>query len=440
MKKLTCPACGADLIEDAAETITEHEHGSITVDAFFAYVCSKKCGHFEHVPESGNFPQAIAQQGDDRLLLLYPNNQGRIYVAGENMLYPPKDYDAHLKFGYWDPYKGNHDIQSLVKNARYFEDIDLEPLNLFEFATSELSQDAFLCWFLQWAHRAFRFTNEPLHQTALQFIDAIFKKHDYEGAPFIEEIKIERQFQSLDILVLINKEYAILIEDKTYTSDHSNQLIRYRELVEEFFTRYDQLPIYYKIADQSHYLSCNKAGYKPFTRHDMLPILKEGIQSGVTNHIFLDYTKHLEQLDQKYKTFRTKPVDTWGKFDWHGFYQQLQQEINGGWGYVSNSRGGFQGFWWTPDPDQRYYIQLEETQLCIKIKSTDGEDRRALRTQAVADILNRPHLNELQFKKPVKFGLGKTMTIAKKASYIQADSHGLVDIAATIAFLKNLVI
>ena len=50
------------------------------------------------------------------------------------------------------------------------------PPNLFDYATKELSQDAVICWLIDWAGRE---TNgdpedEELRQCGLAFVDALF--------------------------------------------------------------------------------------------------------------------------------------------------------------------------------------------------------------------------------------------------------------------------
>ncbi|EEK74634.1 hypothetical protein bcere0007_8460 [Bacillus mycoides] len=47
----------------------------------------------------------------------------------------------------------------------------------------------------------------------------------------INEIKSTKQFKGLDLIIEISENKAILIEDKTYTKEHSNQLKRYYEEV-----------------------------------------------------------------------------------------------------------------------------------------------------------------------------------------------------------------
>ncbi|GAA3328735.1 hypothetical protein GCM10020331_073910 [Ectobacillus funiculus] len=98
-----------------------------------------------------------------------------------------------------------------------------KPNLFFQYATSELSQDAFLCWLLEWADPQYSETDVQLHNLGKRFVEAIFSKHQQPRVR-IESINIRRQLDGLDILAVINDGFAILIEDKTYTSDHSGQL------------------------------------------------------------------------------------------------------------------------------------------------------------------------------------------------------------------------
>ena len=374
MNSMVCPRCGANLVEDAWENLQENEDGGITVDAFPAYVCQDKCGYMKQIEV---LPTAIAQQGDNRLLLLYPDEQGRILDLRDRVIWPPMHYPSLLARGYWDEYTGNHDIKTLLEHARDSRAEYLEEPNLFEFATSELSQDAFLCWLMTWSQQEYRSLDRALHEAAVDFISVIFNAHTIP-VPTILSIDITRQFKSLDILAVVNDKYAILIEDKTYTKDHSNQLIRYREAVKEAYPHLIQLPVYYKIADQSHYRSPERAGYIPFKRKMMLEVLERGIKNGVQNTIFVDYHRHLQQLEKQVSSFWTTPIVTWNSFAWQGFYQELQKELDGNWGYVPNPAGGFWAFWWGSASNPYYYL-LEQQRLCVKIEAAEGENRRELR-------------------------------------------------------------
>lgn len=433
MNAMVCPRCGADLVEDAGEYLHEKEDGGFIVDGFSIYVCQNKCGYMKQMEV---LPTVIAQRSKDELLLLYPNNQGRILDIYNSLIFPPMHVDALLAKGYWEDYTGNHDIQSLVEKARDSSAGYLDTPNLFQFATSELSQDAFLCWFMSWSQQEYQSLDRELHEASVDFMTAIFNAHSLPG-PIIESIKITKQFQSLDILAEVNSKFAILIEDKTYTKDHTNQLCRYRKAVKEAYPYHVQLPVYFKIADQSHYRSPERAGYIPFKRKEMLNILERGIQNGVKNTIFVDYYKHLLQLENELSSFWTNPVISWNPFAWQGFYQELQKEIEGDWGYVPNKAGGFWAFWWGSAFNPHYYLQLEQERLCVKIVAEDGENRVELRNRVLEEIRIDSEARGLSLQKPSKMGNGKTMTIAKRMKYIQTKEDGTVDIKRTIEELKK---
>jgi hypothetical protein len=49
--------------------------------------------------------------------------------------------------------------------------------NLFSHATKELSQDAFLCWLLDWANKAYAQTDPQMHRAGRMFLNALLAKH-----------------------------------------------------------------------------------------------------------------------------------------------------------------------------------------------------------------------------------------------------------------------
>lgn len=58
----------------------------------------------------------IAQQGPDRLLVSYGNDQGSILYLPHNVLSAPMHIDSFLAHGYWDDYTGNVDLERLLPN------------------------------------------------------------------------------------------------------------------------------------------------------------------------------------------------------------------------------------------------------------------------------------------------------------------------------------
>ncbi|WP_419393913.1 PD-(D/E)XK nuclease family protein [Cytobacillus praedii] len=356
----------------------------------------------------------------------------------DSIIWPPMHYQSLLSSGDWEDYTGSHDIQSLIENARDSRAALLEQPNIFQFATSELSQDAFLCWLMSWCEQPFQMHDRALNEASIDFISIIFNLHKIP-VPNIDSIEITRQFESLDILAIVNNKYAILVEDKTFTKDHSNQLMRYRDAVKKEYPALIQLPIYYKISDQSHYRSPESAGYIPFKRKMMLEILKRGIKNGVQHPIFVDYYRHLQQLENKISAFRSKPIEEWDAFAWQGFYQELQKEINGNWGYVSNKKGGFWGFWWKSAMFEPYSLQLEQRRLCVKMKAAEIEDKVPLRSakKALKYILESSENRDLFLQKPSRLRTGKTMTIAERDNYLYTKSDGTIDMDRIIEELKK---
>ena len=48
--------------------------------------------------------------------------------------------------------------------------------NIFEFATKELSQDAFICWLASWAKKEYIESDRELHQLGTYFLEKMFQK------------------------------------------------------------------------------------------------------------------------------------------------------------------------------------------------------------------------------------------------------------------------
>lgn len=102
--------------------------------------------------------------------------------------------------------------------------------NIFNYATSELSQDAFICWLLEWSMEEYKEENTDLHKAGYKFLKEILNKVRLSADSKIIEIK--KQYKNIDILLILkdgnNQTKTIIIEDKTFTNEHSNQLKKYK--------------------------------------------------------------------------------------------------------------------------------------------------------------------------------------------------------------------
>ncbi|HHG86076.1 MAG TPA: hypothetical protein ENJ82_15110, partial [Bacteroidetes bacterium] len=96
--------------------------------------------------------------------------------------------------------------------------------NIFDYATSELSQDAFLTWLIKWADKDYQEINSPLNACAISFVQELLGK---DKSYTIETIETGRQWKNIDIWALVNNQYFLVIEDKKGTKEHSDQLNRY---------------------------------------------------------------------------------------------------------------------------------------------------------------------------------------------------------------------
>jgi len=75
--------------------------------------------------------------------------------------------------------------------------------NLFDYATSELSQDAFLTWLIQWADKDFQKIDASLNACAITFVRELLS---VDNSYPIETIEAGRQWNNIYVWALVNKE------------------------------------------------------------------------------------------------------------------------------------------------------------------------------------------------------------------------------------------
>ncbi len=217
--------------------------------------------------------------------------------------------------------------------------------NLFNFATSELSQDAFLGWLLSFAMKEHEQEDAALAQCARALL-----KRMYQGMKPDETVtSVELQKDNIDILVTIG-DCSIIIEDKTFTGQHDDQIERYKRELGEKRPETKIITVYYKIDDQCNLekVDCN------LFRRGILEILQP-FADKTNNAIFRDYVEHLQEMEEEAESYAAPgnaDIKKWTGAMHTRFFQHLrdqgivQPEASLGWGYVSNQTGGFFGLWW----------------------------------------------------------------------------------------------
>ncbi len=153
--------------------------------------------------------------------------------------------------------------------------MEQETPNLFSYATNELSQDAFICWSIEWAKPENNKADRNLHEYGVTLINAFFKKAGRKAPAEIKTVEVSKQCKSIDAFCIVNGTYPIIIEDKINTKNHSDQLQRYLEIIKKNYPKCkdDILSIYFKTGDQSSYKNVKDNGYTPFLRQDILAVL-----------------------------------------------------------------------------------------------------------------------------------------------------------------------
>ena len=182
--------------------------------------------------------------------------------------------------------------------------------NIFDYATSELSQDAFLSWIIKWADK--EYAGQPMNKCGKEIVEKlsngkISAKENYT-------VEIYKQYtisngQKMDLWITFNEEekdskkYSLVIEDKVDTSFHDSQLKNYRNEAEKWCKKNNVVSsyCYYK----SGFLSAteknlvekvySKGNWNAVSVYDILPILKNYTE----NQIIEDYVNK----------FITKKVD-----------------------------------------------------------------------------------------------------------------------------------
>lgn len=126
--------------------------------------------------------------------------------------------------------------------------------NIFSFATGELSQDAFICWCLNWINEPDTVATHRYRQLGLDLLAKLIDKPSNcdkllkVDIKSIDKVILVQQVLNIDVLAIIPQyKRAIIIEDKIYTSEHSDQIKSYTERLQDFFKNTNSENAYHKL-------------------------------------------------------------------------------------------------------------------------------------------------------------------------------------------------
>jgi len=284
----------------------------------------------------------------------------------------------------------------------------LKETNLFRYATSELSQDAFICWLLSHAKIGNQNQNLELTKCAIDVLRSIPQLSNVND---ITEIQWQYSVGNvrIDILLTVD-DYKVIIEDKIFSEATDSQIQAQKNA-----------------------------------------LISEGVsEDKINSDIFTDYVDYLENFNQEENLYNTWPIAEWWSMPYTGFFKHLidrkavSQE--NWWGYVPNPSGGFMCLCWYPlnnaeldqiglteDYCDECKLQIENNKIAVKI-SADGEAYDKIKVNhARQKILEYFQKSIPDFEKPARQVFSTWMTVG----YIYYDEKNY---AEKIKLMNNVFI
>jgi hypothetical protein len=203
---------------------------------------------------------------------------------------------------------------------------NLASQNIFNYATSELSQDAFISLLIAW----FDSDKKELKEISKDFISLLYYKYSGKKLKFSESdtIKIIQQHHKIDVYFeLVNNEKTIpfIIEDKTWTEPHSGQLLKYVKKVKNRLniSENEIVKIFFKTGHitEKDLSETESTDYKIIDTKCMYDFLKE---YEADNIIFKDYKEYLAEnfYNNLYENGKKKGLKDWKSGDVYKRYVQ----------------------------------------------------------------------------------------------------------------------
>ena len=321
----------------------------------------------------------------------------------------------------------------------------MERNNIFNFATSELSQDAFICWLCNWVNfddNSLSEDEKKLKSLATEFIEKMLGEKLED-----RKVNIKRQYQKIDVLLEIqNKtefitkgnninpivDMYVIIEDKVGTGLHSNQIQRYRELISEKNekdngSRAKIKVVYYKIYDEDNMERLKENGVNVILgRENILELLKE-YKDKINNSIFENYHNYLSNIETDVNSYEKKNLEDWNSNCYIGFFKELKNEKNllehaigrqkdCSWGYVNNSSGGFMGMWWFPLSEEKInkLTETSDEDIYLQIEQYNQKNIIAIKYSVPKKNKNNKELSKEDFEKKVTIASEKRKELFSK--------------------------
>ena len=271
--------------------------------------------------------------------------------------------------------------------------------NLFDFATKELSQDAFLMWLFENYDCENRFVRQCAYGLLNEFsgldmkdgeIESLLTYSQYPCKPCKSEVKGQKRGK-MDVLIRFEYKgevYLTVIEDKTLSSQHDNQLRRYddtlyhADTIKAFGVTKEHISrIFYKtdIEEELDKRACREAEWKAYFLEDIYDLLNRIFPDGsdTGSDILNDYIAYVASQRKKTLELPDTPMNEWKRISLRTFFylkilgESTDTRINRE--SLIDSK-----YYYYNEFTLRYYIPGTSYRICLGVITREGSDRASV--------------------------------------------------------------
>ena len=274
----------------------------------------------------------------------------------------------------------------------------------------------------------------------------------------VNKVEVYKQFENIDLWITFNTNTILIIEDKTSSVFHDDELKRYKNIAEDWckenLESYKIKYVYYKTDDYNNqeldYVK--KSAFKPIKREDVLPILEKYYNSAYSDFV-RDYYLHLSSIETIGNEVFEKSFDEIKEskdnlMDYaKGFCNYFSSNLVAEWHFVNNPSNPFIAMfldWYAWDYGE-FFFQFENFDLKIKIfinelNIIDVSSIFDVSNIAWAKVYKAIKTQGYNISRPPKVEVGRAVTIGciDESMWLAKDSEGKIDKEGTLEKLKSL--
>ncbi|NLB90320.1 MAG: hypothetical protein GX786_03765, partial [Clostridiales bacterium] len=241
--------------------------------------------------------------------------------------------------------------------------------NIFSYATSELSQDAFIGWLMSYGNEEGKKIDRTIYECAHTMLMKFYPKDKMPKKAEVKEVLMQKN--KVDVTLYVEDDFGsavFIIEDKTRSIQGEEQLETYYKKAVEEYTEKRVYGIYFKSFLQGNIHTIINSEFKPFLLYNIVETLQETIPTlnylegkyGIGN-ILYDYCEHYYDLYEKMRKYSQIDVSQWDEEQIVAFMYEMCKNPESAYdfGELNNGHGNFWGLW-EKDEDRIIMDELEE--------------------------------------------------------------------------------